>query len=119
MDALPHLVLFVYGTLKRGCRSHHQLADAQFLGVAWTKPLYRMYNCGAYPGLVFTGDGESVEGELYRVSSHGVALLDEFEGPLYQRMPVELIAAGVSACGYIYRGDVSILSPCGPVWTGP
>jgi gamma-glutamylcyclotransferase (GGCT)/AIG2-like uncharacterized protein YtfP len=118
MDTQTDLVLFVYGTLKRGCRSHGRLAGSPFLGVAWTKPLYRMYNCGAYPGLVLANDGESVRGELYRVNSKVIAALDEFESN-YRRMPIALVESFAEAWGYIYLGDVSVLSPCGPEWTDP
>jgi gamma-glutamylaminecyclotransferase len=119
MDNQPGLVLFVYGTLKRGCRSHGRLSDAAFLGVAWTKPLYRMYSCGAYPGLVFANAGESVEGELYRVNFDVVIALDRFEGVEYQRKPIELIEFAAEAWAYIFQADVSALPPCGPVWTDP
>ena len=116
MGGQTDLVLFVYGTLKRGCRSHARLSDSQFIGVAWTTPLYRMYDCGAYPGLVLASDGESVGGELYRVNAQTLAVLDEFESA-YRRMPIELIGSVAEAWGYIYLGDVSDLPACGPVWT--
>jgi gamma-glutamylaminecyclotransferase len=116
MNTQTDLVLFVYGTLKRGCRSHGRLSGSQCIGVAWTKPVYRMYNCGTYPGLVLTSDGESVEGELYRVNSEVIAVLDEFEHN-YRRMPIELVESIAGVWGYIYLGDVSVLSPCGPVWS--
>ena len=116
MDAQTDLVLFVYGTLKRGCRNHSRLSNSPFIGVAWTKPLYRIYDCATYPALVLTGDGESVGGELYRVSPEIIAALDAFEGVQYRRMPIELIGSVAEAWGYIYLGDVSLLTPCGPVW---
>jgi gamma-glutamylaminecyclotransferase len=116
MEAQPHLLLFVYGTLKHGCRNHDRLLGSEFVGVAWTKPIYRMYSCGSHPALVPAANGESVGGELYRVSSDVVTLLDDFEGAPYQRAPVELLGSGDSAWGYIYIEEVSSLSPCGPVW---
>jgi gamma-glutamylcyclotransferase (GGCT)/AIG2-like uncharacterized protein YtfP len=117
-DPRSDLILFVYGTLKRGYRSHGRLADSPFLGVAWTQPRYRLYKCGAYPGLVAATDGESVGGELYRVSSEVIAALDEFENN-YRRIPIDVIGPVAEVWGYIYLGDVSVLSPCGPVWTDP
>ena len=110
------MVLFVYGTLKRGCRNHGRLSGSPFICSAWTKPLYRMYNCGTHPGLVAAGDGESVQGELYRVRSDVISRLDVFEGDGYHRMPIELIEGVDGAVGYLYTGDISDLSPCGPVW---
>jgi gamma-glutamylcyclotransferase (GGCT)/AIG2-like uncharacterized protein YtfP len=118
-NAQPDFVIFVYGTLKRGGRSHERLADSAFLGDAWTKPLYRMYNCGSYPALVAATDGESIGGELYRVSSEVIGVLDKFENG-YRRMPIEVIGAIPEVWGYIFLGDVSVLSPAGPVWqAGP
>lgn len=117
-DPRPDLTLFVYGTLKRGGRSHGRLADSPFLGVAWTEPRYRLYNCGSYPGLVAATDGESVGGELYRVNTKVIAGLDEFENN-YQRMPISMIGSVAEVWGYIYLGDVSVLPLCGPVWTDP
>ena len=42
-------LVFVYGTLKRGERNHYFLASAEYLGPAFTEPLYRMIDCGPYP----------------------------------------------------------------------
>ena len=114
-SAQTNLVLFVYGTLKRGGRSHGRLADSPFVGDAWSKPIYRMYNCGTYPALVAATDGESIGGELYRVNSGVIAILDEFESG-YRRMPIEVIGPIPEVWAYIFLGDVSALSPAGPVW---
>ena len=112
------LVLFVYGTLMRGFRNHYRLLDSEFIGPAWTKPIYRLYDCGTYPGLVWEEDGESIGGELFRVTSEVMAALDEFERQ-YERKPVELNSTGFDAWGFFYRGNVSALPRCGPLWTSP
>ena len=60
------VLLFVYGTLKRGhCRAR-MLDGQRFIGGVQTKPIYRLVNCGKYPGLIRadTADGRAIEGEL-------------------------------------------------------
>jgi gamma-glutamylaminecyclotransferase len=87
-------VLFVYGTLKRGCKNHHHIADQRFLDQARTAPGYALYDLGDYPGLVAdAGDTQGVTGELWEVDEAALSRLDEFEGVdegLYRRQRVEL-----------------------------
>ncbi|HZP04805.1 MAG TPA: gamma-glutamylcyclotransferase family protein [Terracidiphilus sp.] len=112
--------VFVYGTLKRGCRNHHVLRAADFLGEAWTEPIYLMVNCGSYPGLVHAGparEGQAIHGELYRVDAPLLAMLDAFEDVPreYTRASIEL-RNGTPAQSYFYRGDTAHLSLCEAVW---
>ena len=66
------ILLFVYGTLKRGCRNHRLIADQRYLGVATTEPRYRLYDLGPYPGLVRDdAAGLTVAGELWEVHGGG------------------------------------------------
>ena len=87
-------LLFVYGTLKRGCCNHAHLANQQFVGNARTVPGHRLHDMGGYPGLVATaGEPGSVEGEIWSVDAAALARLDAFEGvaeSLYRRAPVAL-----------------------------
>lgn len=79
--AIATTLLFVYGTLKRGLRNHHYLADQTFLGEATTEPRYRVIDLGPHPGLIVDGaNGLAVRGELWAVSERCLAALDEFEG---------------------------------------
>lgn len=86
--------LFVYGTLKRGCCNHAQLAGQQFVGEARTKPGHRLHDLGGYPGLVAAaGETGGVEGEVWSVDARALVRLDAFEGVaegLYRRAPVAL-----------------------------
>lgn len=112
--------VFVYGTLKRGCRNHHVLGSTAFLGEAWTAPLYLMVNCGSYPGLVHAEparEGQAIHGELYCVDVQLLALLDAFEDVPreYIRASIEL-RNGLRAHSYFYRGDTAHLLLCGSVW---
>jgi gamma-glutamylaminecyclotransferase len=121
--------IFVYGTLKRGCRNHEVLKTAEFLGEAWTEPGYGLVQCGsrpyAYPGLVRVGPmraepahaGEGVSGEVYRVDAELLAALDRFEDVPneYERAAIRL-SDGREAQAYLYRGPTAHLPACGPVW---
>lgn len=72
-------LLFVYGSLKSGMALCDYMADHRYLGLARTRPMYKMYNLTAgFPALVEDRDGRPVWGELYEVSDFSV--LDELEG---------------------------------------
>jgi gamma-glutamylcyclotransferase (GGCT)/AIG2-like uncharacterized protein YtfP len=112
--------LFVYGTLKRGCRNHAVLKSAVFLGEAWSEPVHLMYDCGSYPGLVLAEPprhGQTIYGELYLVDEQLLTALDAFEDAPreYVRASIAL-QNGVAAQAYFYRGDTAHLRLCGPVW---
>jgi gamma-glutamylaminecyclotransferase len=111
--------LFVYGTLKRGGPYHQWLSGQRFLGPARTRPHYRLYDCGTFPGLVRDQDaGVAVEGELWEVDEAVMERLDRLEEvpDLFVRGEIELdgnLAPGVT---YFYRGDVSRYRDCGGIW---
>ena len=137
--------IFVYGTLKRGCRNHGLLKSAEFLSEAQTEPGCRMVDCGSHPGLVRAqalrtepGRAESgraeqaqaesqsgdpagiVFGELYRVDAELLAALDRFEDVPneYERAAIRL-SDGQEAQAYFYRGETAHLPVCGPIWREP
>ena len=111
-------LLFVYGTLKRGCSNHGQLAGQKFIGLARTPPGYRLYDLGGYPGIVaLANDHDGVVGEVWSVDDEALRRLDHFEGVhegLYRREPLSLAApfdqqrieAYVSALPVVGRRDV-------------
>lgn len=112
--------VFVYGTLKRGCRNHYVLHSARFLGEARTEPLYLLVDCGSYPGLVNASvarEGQAIQGELYRVDAQLLDALDIFEDAPREfiRAPIEL-QDGAMAHAYFYQGEAAHLSLCGAVW---
>ncbi|MCR6656153.1 MAG: gamma-glutamylcyclotransferase [Opitutus sp.] len=121
-SAGPQLI-FVYGTLKRGCSNHAQLADQTYLGEARTAPGYRMYQLSGYPGLVPDPTAtESVHGEIWSVTDAALQQLDAFEGVpegLYRREPVRLLPPfdAQPVHTYIYAGSILGRTPLGPVWT--
>lgn len=87
-------LLFVYGTLKRGCSNHRYLADQTFVGAARTVAGYQLYDLGGYPGIARdTHDLEGVTGEVWSVDEAALKRLDRFEGVhegLYRREALPL-----------------------------
>jgi len=103
--------LFVYGTLRRGERSHHLLADAAWIGAARTPPGYALAVMGWYPALVAGGD-TAVTGELYRIPDALWAALDDYEGcpGLYRRVPL-LLDDGRAAQTYLLPAEAAVGRP--------
>jgi gamma-glutamylcyclotransferase (GGCT)/AIG2-like uncharacterized protein YtfP len=113
--------LFVYGTLKRGCKNHRHLAGQRYLGEARTAPGFRLYSLGDYPGMAADAqDREGVTGEVWEVSADALARLDDFEGVdqgLYRRGPVPLLAPfSESVDAYFYAGSLTGLAVLGANW---
>ena len=113
-------ILFVYGTLKRGCCRHRVLAGQQFLREAETVPHYRMVNVGTYPGLlVAQGEGRSIRGELWSVDSQCLASLDIVEGVdegLYERREIQLVGFSEAVESYFFMAPAAHLLDCGTDW---
>lgn len=112
------ITLFVYGTLKRGCRSHHLLAGQEFLGPAWTVPRYRLLRRERYPCLVEAEQGVAIHGEIWRVDEDAVKRLDAYEGTptLFARRPIRLADCDRRVCSYFFDGEVAGLPECGDDW---
>ena len=112
MDSDQRTLVFVYGTLKRGCSNHNQMAGQEFVAEARTPPGYRLFVVADYPGMVRDPtDTRGVAGELWSVDAKKLAELDRFEGvpeKLYRRDPLPLQAPHdqVSAHGYLYLRTV-------------
>lgn len=102
--------LFVYGTLKRGCRSHAFLAHQTYLGNAQTEPGFQLYRLEGYPGLVRAPhSSDVVTGEVYFVDDTCLRALDEFEGlpeGLYTREPISLQSPHTPTHAYVYARSV-------------
>jgi gamma-glutamylaminecyclotransferase len=112
-------LLFVYGTLKRGCSNHHQLADQTYVAPAQTAPGYCLYDFGGYPGIVATPDNRAgVVGEVWSVDDAALERLDHFEGVhegLYHRTTLPLMPP---FAGQIVHAYISSLSPAGRRFIG-
>ncbi len=115
-------LLFVYGTLKRGCCNHTRLAGQRFVGLARTMPGHRLHDMGGYPGLVAASEEPGgVEGEIWSVDAKALSQLDAFEGVaegLYRRAPVALQPTFDRPVVEAYWpvGPVDKFRVVGPVW---
>ena len=105
------MILFVYGTLQRGCTAHEMLAlrDASFLGKALLDG-FALYNLGPYPGII-PDTKESVLGEAYRIDQFTLDALDQYEGEgtLYNRYLTDIRLQNgdmMKAFAYVYNYPV-------------
>ena len=118
----PATLLFVYGTLKRGCSNHHFLAEQKFVGAVCTAPGFRLYNLGGYPGMVARPDDrDGVTGEIWAVDTAALRRLDGLEGldtGLYRREAVPMLApfAGQRIESYLYNRSVKNRRDLGGTW---
>ena len=118
----PNKLLFVYGTLKRGCSNHHFLAGQKYVGAARTVPGFRLYDLGGYPGLITKADDrEGVVGEIWAVDAATLQRLDQLEGleaGHYRRAVVPLLPpfAGQGIESYLYNRSVRNCRDLGGVW---
>ena len=116
------LQVFVYGTLKRGLSNSFYLTGQRFMGEARTQPVYRMVNCGGYPGMYpVKENGLGIEGEIWEVDEKCLAELDLLEdvvGGEYERVVVRLEAPHERAevQGYLYLRKTSGLPDAGSNW---
>jgi gamma-glutamylcyclotransferase (GGCT)/AIG2-like uncharacterized protein YtfP len=100
--------LFVNGTLMRGLALHANLEGAEFLGEAWTAPVYRLYSIDdRHPGMFeVASGGVSVAGELYRVPDEVWRRVEAGEPPGLYRGPVRL-ADGREVPGILYPRELA------------
>ncbi|KAK6262709.1 hypothetical protein QUC31_008525 [Theobroma cacao] len=116
MAEAKQALIFTYGTLKQGHGNHYLIEDlirqkdAVFLGAHVTHQPHPLV-IGPYgiPYLInLPGHGHRVKGELYSVSTRGLARLDELEGTSighYERLPIQVYEeekGGVSVAAEAY-----------------
>jgi gamma-glutamylcyclotransferase (GGCT)/AIG2-like uncharacterized protein YtfP len=106
-----HLV-FVYGTLRRGgVRAMPDIfPGARFVGDA--KVSGRLYDLGAYPGLVIDKAGSAVAGEVYEVDDEILNRLDEIEasGSYYVRRRIEVSVGDDKMTCWVYEPSPELYS---------
>lgn len=100
--------LFVNGTLMRGLALHDNLAGAEFLGEAWTAPIYRLYSIDdRHPGMFEVAEGGiSVPGEIYRMPDEVWRRVEAGEPPDLYCGPVRL-ADGREVPGILYPRELA------------
>ncbi|MCX6955907.1 MAG: gamma-glutamylcyclotransferase [Verrucomicrobia bacterium] len=115
-------LVFVYGTLKRGCSNHHFLTGQKFLGEARTRPGFRLYALGGFPGMIpLSIDRDGVKGEVWSVDAAALVRLDGLEGlneGMYRRERIVLLApfADREVETYIYARSVAGRRDLGSEW---
>jgi gamma-glutamylcyclotransferase (GGCT)/AIG2-like uncharacterized protein YtfP len=110
-------LIFVYGTLKLGFGNNYLLKKQKYVGEAITKPIYRLWNLGSYPGMTEDRvDGKAIKGELWEVSDIAIKALDRLEcvPSLYRRVAIEL-DGDLNVEGYLYNGK-GMTDECSPEW---
>ena len=113
--------LFIYGTLKRGQVNHHLLETETFLGPARTQPNYRLLNLGWYPGLAAVeSSGQSITGEVWKVSPQCLRDLDAYEGDEYSREPITLLdlVSDIPIETYLLKNPDWTRPDAGTIWNG-
>lgn len=116
-------LVFVYGSLKRGLSNAGWLKGQEFVGEADTRPGYRMYDWGGFPGMVEVSEGGlAIQGEVWRVDDRCMAGLDRLEDVdrgLYRRARVQLANAfaNTEVVSYLYMKSVEGLRDAGSNWT--
>ena len=115
-------LVFVYGTLKRGCSNHRYLAGQRFLCEARTAPGFRLYSLGDYPGMVRADDDrDGVLGEVWSIDAAclaGLDLLEDTAGGEYIRARVPLLPPFAEQYieAYLYNRDLTGRPALGPEW---
>lgn len=100
------MIIFVYGTLKKGFENHHFLDGAKFIGNATTKEKYPMVNVvKAYPYMINQkGKGKIIKGEAYQIDDKILSHLDMLEGypEHYDRDKIALIVEDIELQAITY-----------------
>jgi gamma-glutamylaminecyclotransferase len=98
------ILLFVYGTLRRGGKNHFYLAKTSFQGNAETYPEYTLGMTDEY--LILQEGGRCcVSGEVYSVPPHVLSQLDNLESTstgLFTRRRVALKEPFIDQVVYTY-----------------
>jgi len=88
------MLIFVYGTLKRGFYNYRFLEKSNFIGTAITNNKYPMINSeGYFPYLINDRDrGKYIKGEVFEINNTTLKKLDVLEGfpDLYIRDTIDV-----------------------------
>lgn len=101
-----NFLLFVYGTLMRDGSRNRAIADQTFVREAVTLPGFQLLDLGSFPGIVrVEQDGRQVHGELWRISTNRITLLDQIEGApdLYRMEKIEIEGESGPVYSYFFK----------------
>ncbi len=99
----PPILVFVYGTLKRGGAWHNLLEGSEFLGSGYTEARFPMVIQGI-PYLLDEMGGNHVQGELFAVNMDTLRALDALEQHprWYCRSLKTVVVGGERRDAYVY-----------------
>src|SRR5437588_338372 len=103
---MSSILLFVYGTLKRGAFRNDLLHGQEFIAEVVTLPCYRLVDLIQYRGLVEDPEqGKQVQGELWRVADERLPELDRYEDVprLFARKRIDLEGIAEPVFAYLYQ----------------
>lgn len=72
----------VYGSLRKGLMNHCLIEDEEFIGEAYTQPIFNLFPLasGSYPGVTYGGD-TSIKIEIYEINDEITEnRVDQLEG---------------------------------------
>jgi gamma-glutamylcyclotransferase (GGCT)/AIG2-like uncharacterized protein YtfP len=72
------MLLFVYGSLKKGFCNYHYMKNAKFLNKCRTKDKFTMFNLGEYPA-ISEEPSYQIEGELYEIADDDLQTLQNID----------------------------------------
>lgn len=137
------ILIFAYGTLKRGFSRSSALRDQRYIGIAKTEDIYGMFRYGGFPALIDKTLAEvsgvtannRIFGELYEVDDSCIQDLDKIEGVdkgFFERRDVSLGEITMTslptdeavwgsitrktAKTYFFKQKLTGAGDCGPIW---
>ena len=100
------ILLFVYGSMKKGFRNNHRLKDSIYLGKAETVSRYCMYPSLTYmfPYVLESKKQFEIKGELYKIDGVTLDVIEQFEGEgfAYIRKEIDIQVNEKLHRAYIY-----------------
>lgn len=113
------VVVFVYGSLKKGYKQHAMIGQGKFLETVETAPNYLLYDLGPYPGMieVHKGEGRKIEGEIYRLTPEEYKNLNKHVPYGFKNREIEVIGVDLpQIIALIYKQGIDRFPDCGTSW---
>ncbi|MCX8028430.1 MAG: gamma-glutamylcyclotransferase [Brevinematales bacterium] len=104
------ILIFVYGTLKKGFHNHRMIKDAKFVGRGKTKDKYVMY-VDIIPYVSKRDRVSNIYGEVYCIDRNTLDMLDRLEKHpcWYYREKVDVILEdGRIVNAWMYFNDIEV-----------
>ena len=104
-------IVFVYGTLKKGCRLNYMLNTSTYLGEAVTINKYKLHHISGLPMLEKEVEEDYITGDVYEVNDKVLQILDKVEGvpDLYVREEIYVMTENLFLKAYVYFINQKVL----------